>query len=135
MHQNKILDHFYNPRNCGEIPNPDGVGYERIEEHGIAHKITIKVKDGRISDIKFKTAGCISSIASASVMTELVKGKRIEEALSLSEEDVSQALDGLPKEKMYCGELAVSTLHRAIQDHLSKRDEFKQRNTIKTEVK
>lgn len=117
IYQNKILDHFYNPRNCGEVPSPDGVGHERLEDHGIAHKITIRVEDGRISDIRFQTAGCISSIASASAVTELVKGKRIDEALSLSKEDVSRALDGLPEEKMYCGELSVKTMHRAITDY------------------
>lgn len=119
--QNKILDHFYNPRNCGEIADPDGTGTSRLEEHGIAHKFTIRVEDGRIADIKFKTAGCVSSIASASVITELVKGREIEEAYSVTPEEVSRALDGLPLEKMYCARLAVKTLRRAIEDYRKRR--------------
>jgi nitrogen fixation NifU-like protein len=114
--QNKILDHFYSPRNCGEIAEPDGTGTSRLEEHGIAHKFTLRVEDGRIADIKFKTAGCVSSIASASAITELVKGRRIKEAYSIKPEEISTALDGLPLEKMYCARLAVKTLRRAIED-------------------
>lgn len=119
--RNKILDHFYAPRNCGEIPEPDGVGTSRLEEHGIAHKFTIKVENGRIVDVKFQTAGCISSIASASVLTELVKGKDVEEAYSITPEEVSEALDGLPQEKMHCARLAVHTLRKAIEDYKKRR--------------
>lgn len=114
--QNKILDHFYNPRNLGEIANPSGTGMSKLAEHGIAHKFTIKVENGTIADIKFKTAGCVSSIASASAVTELVKGKRVEETYAITAEKVSKALDGLSLEKMYCARLAVKTLRRAIED-------------------
>ncbi len=115
--QNKILDHFHNPRNCGEIADPDGTGTSELEEHGIAHKFTLRVEDSRIADIKFKTAGCISSIASASAITELVKGREIRKAYSLAPDEVSRALDGLPLEKMYCARSAVRTLKRAIEDY------------------
>jgi nitrogen fixation NifU-like protein len=114
--QNKILDHFYNPRNCGEIAEPDGTGTSKLEEHGIAHRFTLRVNDGKIADMKFKTAGCISSIASASAITELVKGRDIKDAYSITPEEVSRALDGLPLEKMHCARLAVKTLRRAIED-------------------
>jgi nitrogen fixation NifU-like protein len=119
--RNKILEHFYSPKNCGEIAEPDGVGISRLEEHGIAHRFTIKVKNGRIADIKFQTAGCISSIASASVLTELAKGKELGEAESITPEEVSHALDGLPEEKMYCARLAVRTLGKAIEDYKKRR--------------
>lgn len=119
--RNRILEHFYSPKNCGEIAEPDGVGTSRLEEHGIAQRFTIKVKDGRIADIKFQTAGCISSIASASVLTELAKGKSLREAQSITPKEISKALGGLPEEKMYCAQLAVQTLGKAIEDYKKRR--------------
>lgn len=119
--RNKILEHFYSPKNCGEIPDPDGIGTCRLEDHGIAHKFTIKVEDDRIADVKFQTAGCISSIASASVLTELAKGKSPGEVQLITPEDVSDALGGLPREKMHCARLAVQTLRKAVEDYKNRR--------------
>lgn len=119
--RNKILEHFYSPKNCGEINNPDGVGTSKLEEHGIAHRFTIKVENRIIADIKFQTAGCISSIASASVITELAKGKELGEVQSITPEEVSKALGGLPEEKMHCARLAVRTLRKAIEDYKKRR--------------
>jgi nitrogen fixation NifU-like protein len=114
--RNMILEHFYSPRNCGKIADPDGVGISTLAEYGIAHRFTIKVKEGRIADIKFQTAGCISSIASASMITVLAKGKKLGDAYSITPGEVSKALGGLPQEKMHCARLAVRTLRKALEN-------------------
>lgn len=114
---NKILDHFENPRNCGEIQQANGIGYAGKPAKGITTKMSVKVEKGVIRDIRFKTAGCALSIASASMVTELVKGATMEEALFLSPADVSQALGGIPEEKMHCSELAVDALYSALTDY------------------
>lgn len=117
---NKVLDHFENPRNCGEIQHANGIGYAGKPAKGITTKMSVKVEKGVIEDIKFETAGCALSIASASMVTELVKGATLEKALFLSPADVSQALGGIPEEKMHCSELAVDALYRALKDYCTR---------------
>lgn len=117
MFTNELLDHFENPRNHGDIPEADGIGYAGKPAKGITIKMSVKVEKGVIKDVKFKTAGCAASIASASVATELAKGIPVDEARLLSSADVSRALGGLPEEKMYCSELAVDALYDALADY------------------
>ena len=119
----KVIEHFQNPRNVGEIPDADGVGQAGNPVCGDIMKLYIKVKDGRITDAKFKTFGCGAAIATSSMITELVKGKTIEEALEISKKNVADALDGLPPVKMHCSNLAEDALKAAIEDYLKKRDE------------
>lgn len=120
MYNEKVMDHFMNPRNVGEIENPDGVGLVGNPVCGDVMKITIKVKDSRIEDIKFKTFGCGAAIATSSMVTELVKGHTLEEALEISNRTVAEALDGLPPQKLHCSNLAADAVHMAIQDYYSK---------------
>ncbi len=120
MYSPKVMDHFMNPRNVGEVETPDGVGMEGNPTCGDVMKITIKVKDGRIEDAKFRTFGCGAAIAVSSMVTEMVKGKTIEEALSLSKEAVAEALGGLPAQKMHCSNLGADALRKAIEDYKNK---------------
>jgi nitrogen fixation NifU-like protein len=119
----KVLDHFRNPRNVGEIENPDGVGVEGNPVCGDLMEIHIKVEDDIITDIKFKTFGCGSAIATSSMVTELAKGKTLDEALKITRQDVADELDGLPKQKMHCSNLAADALHRAIEDYRKRQSE------------
>jgi nitrogen fixation NifU-like protein len=121
----KVLDHFRNPRNVGELKNPDGVGIEGNPVCGDLMEIHIKVEDDRITDIKFKTFGCGSAIATSSMVTELAKGKTLDEAMQITRQDVANELDGLPKQKMHCSNLAADALHRAIEDYRKKQAEGK----------
>jgi len=118
----KVMDHFQNPRNVGEIPDADGVGQVGNPACGDIMALYIKVKDDRIVDAKFKTFGCGAAIATSSMVTELVKGKTIEESLKISNAAVAEALDGLPKTKMHCSNLAEEALRAAIEDYLKKHD-------------
>lgn len=120
MYTDKVMDHFENPRNVGEIADADGVGQVGNPTCGDIMKIYLKVKDGVIEDIKFKTFGCGAAIATSSMVTELAKGKTIEEALTLSNKAVAEALDGLPPKKMHCSNLAADALHAAIRDYQQK---------------
>lgn len=117
MYTEKVMDHFENPRNVGEIADADGVGQVGNPTCGDIMKIYLKVKDGVIEDIKFKTFGCGAAIATSSMVTEMAKGKTIEEALMLSNKAVAEALDGLPPKKMHCSNLAADALHAAIKDY------------------
>lgn len=117
MYTEKVMDHFENPRNVGEIADADGVGQVGNPTCGDIMKIYLKVKDGVIEDIKFKTFGCGAAIATSSMVTEMAKGKTIEEALLLSNKAVAEALDGLPPKKMHCSNLAADALHAAIKDY------------------
>jgi len=118
---NKIVkDHFFNPRNVGEIKNADGVGTVGNPTCGDIMTIFIKVKNGRIQDIKFKTYGCAAAIASTSMATEMVKGKTLEEAEKLTREDVANKLGGLPTVKLHCSNLAADALREAIKNYRSK---------------
>ncbi|MCL2147305.1 MAG: Fe-S cluster assembly scaffold protein NifU [Synergistaceae bacterium] len=117
MYSEKIMDHFQNPRNVGEIENADGVGQAGNPKCGDIMKISIKVENNVITDIKFKTFGCASAIASSSMATELVKGKTVDEAWELTNKAVADALDGLPPVKMHCSVLAEEAIHKAINDY------------------
>ena len=117
LYSAKVMDHFLNPRNVGEIPDADGVGSVGNPVCGDIMKLYIKVKDGKIVDAKFKTFGCGAAIATSSMVTELVKGKRVEEALTISNQAVAEALGGLPPVKMHCSVLAEEALKSAIENY------------------
>ncbi len=119
-YSNKVMEHFANPRNVGEIPDADGVGKVGNPVCGDIMNMYIKVKDGIITDAKFKTFGCGAAIATSSMATEMIKGKTIEEALKLTNEAVAEALGGLPKVKMHCSVLAEQAVRGAIDDYLRK---------------
>jgi len=119
------MEHFRNPRNVGEIPDADGVGTVGNPMCGDIMSVYIKVKDDRLVDVKFKTFGCGAAIATSSMITELAKGKTIEEALKITRRDVADALNGLPPIKMHCSNLAADALHAAIQDYLKKKAQGK----------
>lgn len=120
MYSEKVMDHFSNPRNVGEIADADGVGEVGNPVCGDIMRIYIKVKDNVIEDIKFKTLGCGAAIATSSMVTEMAKGKTLEEALTMSNKQVAEALDGLPPQKMHCSNLAADALHAAISDYIKK---------------
>jgi nitrogen fixation NifU-like protein len=123
VYNKKVMEHFKNPRNVGEIENPDGVGHVGNPVCGDIMELYIKVKDGIIVDAKFKTFGCGAAIATSSMITEIVKGKSLKEALRISNKTVAEALDGLPALKMHCSVLAEDALKSAIEDYLSKSKE------------
>lgn len=120
MYTEKVMDHFQNPRNVGEIPDADGVGEVGNAVCGDIMKIYLKVEDDRIADVKFKTFGCGAAIATSSMVTEMVKGKTLDEALQITNKAVAEALDGLPPQKMHCSNLAADALHKAIEDYRAK---------------
>ena len=126
LYSEKVMEHFRNPRNVGEIENPDGVGYVGNPVCGDIMELYIKVKDGIIVDAKFKTFGCGAAIATSSMVTEMVKGKRIEEALRISNRAVAEALDELPPVKRNCSVLAEEALKSAIADYLEHQNLKKQ---------
>lgn len=121
MYTEKVMDHFMNPRNVGEIVDADGVGMEGNPTCGDVMQIYIKVEDDVIKDARFKTFGCGASIAVSSMITEMVKGKTLDEALSISKEAVAEALGGLPPQKMHCSNLGADALRKAIEDYRSKK--------------
>jgi nitrogen fixation NifU-like protein len=125
MYSEKVMEHFRNPRNMGEIPDADGVGTVGNPVCGDLMTIYIKVKDNRITDIKFKTFGCGAAIATSSMITELAKGKTLEEAMKITRGDVAESLGGLPPIKMHCSNLAADGLHAAIEDYLKKKESKK----------
>lgn len=120
MYSERVMDHFTNPRNVGEIDGADGVGEVGNASCGDIMRISIKVEDGVLSDIKFKTFGCGAAIATSSMITELARGKSLEEAKAITRKDVAESLDGLPPAKMHCSNLAADALHAAIEDYLKK---------------
>jgi len=120
MYSEKVMDHFTNPRNVGVIENPSGVGEEGNPSCGDIMKMYLKVENDVIVDAKFQTFGCGAAIASSSMATEMIKGKTLEEAWTLSNKAVAEALDGLPPNKMHCSVLAEETIHKAINDYLIK---------------
>ncbi|MBC8014974.1 MAG: Fe-S cluster assembly scaffold protein NifU [Sporomusaceae bacterium] len=121
MYTEKVMDHFANPRNVGEIENASGVGEVGNAKCGDIMRIYLDVKDNIITDVKFKTFGCGAAIATSSMVTELVMGKTLEEALKISNDAVAEALDGLPPAKMHCSNLAADALHEAIKDYMQKK--------------
>ena len=116
MYTEKVMDHFSNPRNIGEIENADGVGEVGNPVCGDMMSFYINVKDDRIADIKFKTFGCVAAIAVSSMVTEMALGKTLDEAKKITKKSVAESLDGLPKEKMHCSNLGADALARAIED-------------------
>jgi len=123
MYSEKVMEHFTNPRNVGEVEQADGEGQVGNPICGDIMKLSIKVEDDRIVDIKFKTVGCGAAIASCSMLTEMAKGKTLEEARAITNRDVAEALGGLPSVKMHCSNLAADALQEAIDDYLSKKEE------------
>jgi len=122
LYSEKVMEHFRHPRNVGEIKNPDGIGHVGNPICGDIMELYIKVKNNKIIDAKFKTFGCGAAIATSSMITGMVKGKTIEEALKISNKAVVEALDGLPPIKMHCSVLAKDALKSAIDDYLGKKD-------------
>lgn len=120
MYNPTVLEHFKNPRNAGEIKDADGIGMVGNPACGDVMKMYIKVTDNRIADIKHKTFGCGAAIACSSKATEMVKGKSLDEAKSLTRDEVTQALDGLPPEKVSCSNLAPDAIRAAIDNYLGK---------------
>ncbi len=120
MYSKKVMDHFENPRNVGEIEEADGMGTVGNPECGDIMKLSIKIEDDVIKDVKFKTFGCGAAIATSSMVTELVMGKGLDEAENISNDTVAEALDGLPPVKMHCSNLAADALHAAIEDYKKK---------------
>lgn len=116
----KVMEHFRNPHNVGEMDNPDGIGHVGNPVCGDIMELYIKVKDGIITDAKFKTFGCGAAIATSSMVTDMVKGKPIPEALEISNKAVAEALGGLPPIKMHCSVLAEQALKSAIDDYYKK---------------
>ena len=123
MYSEKVMDHFENPRNVGEIPDADGVGTVGNAKCGDIMRMFLKVENGVIVDVKFKTFGCGAAIATSSMATELVKGKTLKEALKLTNQAVAEALDGLPPVKMHCSLLAEEAIHAAVEDYIKKHPE------------
>ena len=123
LYSDKVMDHFEHPRNVGEIENADGVGQVGNPKCGDIMKMDIQVENGVITDVKFKTFGCGAAIATSSMATEMVKGKRVAEALQLTNKAVAEALDGLPPVKMHCSMLAEQAIHAAVEDYIKKHPE------------
>ncbi|EHQ88039.1 Fe-S cluster assembly scaffold protein NifU [Desulfosporosinus youngiae] len=120
MYTEKVMDHFTNPRNVGELENPDGVGEVGNAKCGDIMRIYLDIEGDIIKDVKFKTFGCGAAVATSSMVTEMVKGKTIEEAMEISNAAVAEALGGLPPAKMHCSNLAADALHEAIKDYYNK---------------
>ncbi|MBP2634154.1 MAG: iscU 2 [Firmicutes bacterium] len=121
MYNEKVMDHFSNPRNVGEIKDANGVGEVGNAKCGDIMRIYLQVENDIITDVKFKTFGCGAAIATSSMVTEMVKGKTLDEALEISNQAVAEALGGLPPAKMHCSNLAADALHEAIKDYIAKK--------------
>ncbi len=120
VYSEKVMDHFMHPRNVGEIENPDGVGEVGNPVCGDMMTFYIKVDDGKLSDVKFKTFGCGAAIAVSSMVSEMAMGKTIEEAMKITPKSVADELQGLPKQKFHCSNLGAQALHKAIEDYYEK---------------
>jgi nitrogen fixation NifU-like protein len=121
IYSEKVMDHFMNPRNVGEIENPDGVGEVGNPVCGDMMTFYIKVKDNRLEDVKFKTFGCGAAIAVSSMVSEMAKGKTLEEVRKITPKTVAEELEGLPKNKFHCSNLGAQALNKAIDNYLSKK--------------
>ena len=117
IYSEKVMDHFTNPRNVGELPDANGVGEVGNAKCGDIMKIYLKIRDGVIEDVKFETFGCGSAIASSSMATEMIKGKPVSEAMALTNKAVAEALDGLPPHKLHCSVLAEEAIKAALKDY------------------
>ncbi len=120
MYTDKVMEHFTSPKNVGELENADGEGRVGNPVCGDMMAMQIKVEDGVITDVKFRTFGCGAAIATSSIVTEMAKGMTLEEAEAITNEDVAEALGGLPTNKMHCSNLAADALHNAIEDYRRK---------------
>lgn len=120
MYSEKVMDHFSNPRNVGEIPDASGVGEVGNAKCGDIMKVYLQIEDNIIKDVKFKTFGCGAAIATSSIATEMIKGRTVEEALKLTNKAVIEALDGLPPAKIHCSVLAEEAVKAAIEDYMKK---------------
>jgi|SRR3990172_2850626 len=121
MYSEKVMEHFYNPRNVGVVDEPDGVGEVGNPTCGDMMKITIKVKDDLLEDVRFQTLGCGAAIATSSMVTEMAIGKSLDEAMTITKAAVAEALGGLPPQKMHCSVLAADGLHEAIKDYYQRK--------------
>jgi len=121
IYSDKVMDHFTNPRNVGEISDPDGIGEEGNPVCGDMMTFYIKVKDNRLEDVKFKTFGCGAAIAVSSMVSEMAKGRTIEEARKITPELVAKELEGLPKNKFHCSNLGAQALNKAIDNYVAKK--------------
>ena len=121
MYSEKVMDHFMNPRNVGEIKDADGVGEEGNPVCGDMMTFYIKVKDNRLEDVKFQTFGCGAAVAVSSMVSEMAKGKTLEEAVKITPSRVAQELEGLPKNKYHCSNLGAQALRKAIRDYAQKK--------------
>jgi len=121
VYSQKVMEHFMHPRNVGEIEDADGVGEVGNPVCGDMMSFYIKVKDNRLADIKFKTFGCGAAIAVSSMVSEMARGKTLEEALKITPKSVADELEGLPKQKFHCSNLGAQALQKAIQDYRSKK--------------
>jgi nitrogen fixation NifU-like protein len=124
LYNQTVMDHFMNPRNMGDVKDADGIGEVGAAACGDIMKISLKIKDGKIEDARFKTFGCGSAIASSSMATELIKGRTIDEAMNFSNQEVVDALGGLPPVKIHCSVLAEEALKAALEDYLKKHPEM-----------
>jgi len=122
LYSDKVMDHFMNPRNVGELELPDGIGEVGNPVCGDMMTFMITVKDNRIEDVKFKTFGCGAAIAVSSMVSEMAKGKTLEEAMKITNAMVAEELGGLPKNKLHCSNLGADALHKAIEDYRERRD-------------
>lgn len=120
LYSEKVMDHFSNPRNIGELPDADGVGEVGNAKCGDIMKMFVKIRDGRIEDVRFKTFGCGAAIATSSIATEMIKGATIEDALKLTNKAVVEALDGLPPAKLHCSVLAEQAIKAALADYYTR---------------
>ena len=125
LYSEKVMDHFRNPRNVGVIENADGVGEVGNAKCGDIMKMYLRIEDDIVQDVKFETFGCASAVASSSMATELIKGKPVSEALTLTNKAVAEALDGLPAYKMHCSVLAEEAIQNALEDYYQKHPEKK----------
>jgi len=121
IYSETVMEHFMNPRNVGEIENPDGIGEVGNPVCGDMMTFYIKVKNNRLEDVKFKTFGCGAAIAVSSMVSEMAKGKTLEEAMKITSRSVADELDGLPKQKLHCSNLGAEALTKAIKDYLNKK--------------
>ncbi len=122
MYSEKVMEMFRNPKNMGEIENPDGIGRVGNPKCGDLMELYIKVDNDILTDVKFKTFGCAAAIATSSMITEMAVGKTLDEALEITRKDVADELEGLPPVKMHCSNLAADALHAAIEDYRKKKD-------------
>ncbi len=120
LYSEKVMDHFANPRNVGEMEDADGIGEVGNAKCGDIMKMYIKVKDGIITDVKFKTFGCGAAVATSSIATEMIKGKSIDDALKLTNKAVVEALEGLPPQKLHCSVLAEQAIKSALSDYYTR---------------